>query len=92
MQMHLISLKKVQFIASTMYGQGVDIIYHAAGGTGNGVFTEAKNRKKKGENVWVIGVDRDQNQEGMPENVTLTSMVKRVDIAVQDVAKRAMRW
>ena len=70
-----------------MYGQGVDIIYHAAGGTGNGVFTEAKNRKKKGENVWVIGVDRDQDEEGMPENVTLTSMVKRVDIAVQDVAK-----
>ena len=30
-----------------MYGQGVDVIYHAAGGTGNGVFTEAKNRKKK---------------------------------------------
>lgn len=65
-----------------MYGQGVDVIYHAAGGTGNGVFTEAKT-VRKGENVWVIGVDRDQNQEGMPENVTLTSMVKRVDIAVE---------
>ncbi|WP_028399041.1 BMP family lipoprotein [Ectobacillus panaciterrae] len=74
-------------LASTMYGQGVDVIYHAAGGTGNGVFTEAKNRKKKGQTVWVIGVDRDQHQEGMPENVTLTSMVKRVDIAVEDVAK-----
>ena len=42
-----------------------------------------KTVRKKDENVWVIGVDRDQNQEGMPENVTLTSMVKRVDIAVQ---------
>ncbi|MCP8969056.1 BMP family lipoprotein [Ectobacillus ponti] len=77
-------------LASTMYGQGVDVIYHAAGGTGNGVFTEAKNRKKKGENVWVIGVDRDQHQEGMPENVTLTSMVKRVDVAVEQVSKQAM--
>lgn len=76
-------------LASTMYGQGVDVIYHAAGGTGNGVFTEAKNRKKKGEKVWVIGVDRDQHQEGMPENVTLTSMVKRVDVAVEEVAKEA---
>ncbi|MEH7456285.1 BMP family ABC transporter substrate-binding protein [Bacillus pseudomycoides] len=76
-------------LASAMYGQGVDVIYHAAGGTGNGVFTEAKNRKKKGENVWVIGVDRDQNQEGMPENVTLTSMVKRVDVAVEKVAQEA---
>ena len=72
-----------------MYGQGVDVIYHASGATGNGVFTEAKNRKKKGENVWVIGVDRDQNQEGMPENVTLTSMVKRVDVAVAKVAQEA---
>jgi basic membrane protein A and related proteins len=77
-------------IAATMYGKGVDIIYHAAGGTGNGVFTEAKNRKKNGEDVWVIGVDRDQHEEGMPENVTLTSMVKRVDVAVYEVAKRTM--
>jgi basic membrane protein A and related proteins len=74
-------------IASTMYGQGVDIIYHAAGGTGKGVFTEAKNRKKKGEDVWVIGVDRDQHEEGMPENVTLTSMIKRVDVAVEKMSK-----
>jgi basic membrane protein A len=81
--------EKGTILASAMYGQGVDVIYHASGATGNGVFTEAKNRKKKGENVWVIGVDRDQNQEGMPENVTLTSMVKRVDIAVAKVAQEA---
>ncbi len=81
--------EKGSAIASTMYSQGADIVYHAAGGTGNGVFTEAKNRAKKGEKVWVIGVDRDQHQEGMPENVTLTSMVKRVDIAVEEVAKQA---
>ncbi|HDR7913663.1 TPA: BMP family protein [Bacillus wiedmannii] len=81
--------EKGSVLASAMYGGGVDVIYHASGATGNGVFTEAKNRKKKGENVWVIGVDRDQNQEGMPENVTLTSMVKRVDIAVAKVAQEA---
>jgi basic membrane protein A len=77
-------------IANTMYSQGADIIYHAAGGTGNGVFTEAKNRAKQGEKVWVIGVDKDQHEEGMPENVTLTSMVKRVDTAVYEVSKMAM--
>ncbi|MDF0725125.1 BMP family protein [Cytobacillus sp. S13-E01] len=77
-------------IASTMYTQGADIIYHAAGGTGNGVFTEAKNRKNNGEDVWVIGVDRDQHEEGMPENVTLTSMIKRVDVSVYEIAKQAM--
>lgn len=76
-------------IAAAMYGQKVDIIYHAAGNVGNGVFTEAKNRAKKGEKVWVIGVDRDQHNEGMPENVTLTSMVKRVDNAVFEVSKKA---
>lgn len=74
-------------IASTMYTGGTDIIYHAAGGTGNGVFTEAKNRKANGEEVWVIGVDRDQHEEGLPENVTLTSMVKRVDTAVYEISK-----
>ncbi|MFZ3587859.1 BMP family lipoprotein [Bacillus sp. DJP31] len=76
-------------IANTMYSQGIDIIYHAAGGTGNGVFTEAKNRVKQGEKVWVIGVDKDQHAEGMPENVTLTSMIKRVDTAVYEVSKLA---
>lgn len=80
---------KGQSIASTMYEQGADIIYHSAGGTGNGVFTEAKNRAKNGEKVWVIGVDRDQHDEGMPENVTLTSMVKRVDLAIEDAATKA---
>ncbi len=80
---------KATTIASAMYEQGTDIIYHAAGGSGNGVFTEAKNRKNNGQDVWVIGVDRDQHEEGMPENVTLTSMVKRVDVAVYEIAQSA---
>ncbi|WP_393959039.1 BMP family protein [Priestia megaterium] len=86
------SPEKGSAIASTIYSKGADIIYQAAGGTGNGVFTEAKNRSKGGKDkkVWVIGVDRDQHEEGMPENVTLTSMVKRVDLAVEGVAKKAM--
>ncbi|TFE03441.1 BMP family protein [Jeotgalibacillus sp. R-1-5s-1] len=83
-----------QQMAAAMYGSGVDVIYHAAGGTGNGVFTEAKNLKEQDPDraVWVIGVDRDQYEEGQvgDNNVTLTSMVKRVDVAVQDVSKRAM--
>nr|WP_156330842.1 BMP family protein [Salimicrobium jeotgali] len=82
-----------KLIASNMYSQGADVIYHAAGGTGNGVFSEAKDRVRGGdEKVWVIGVDRDQHEEGAIDdtNVTLTSMVKRVDIAVQDVSKQAM--
>lgn len=79
-----------QQISGTIYAQGADIIYHAAGGTGNGLFTEAKERKRAGEDVWAIGVDKDQHAEGLPENVTLTSMVKRVDQAVYLVAERTM--
>nr|WP_290443565.1 BMP family ABC transporter substrate-binding protein [Sporolactobacillus kofuensis] len=78
---------KGRAIAQTFYTKGADIIYAAAGDTGNGVFTEAKNRTKDGKKVWVIGVDRDQHDQGLPENVTLTSMVKRVDKAIYDVTK-----
>lgn len=85
------SAEKGTAIASGMYGAGSDIIYHAAGGTGVGVFTEAKNRSKnEKDKVWVIGVDRDQYEEGLPENVTLTSMVKRVDTATNEVSKQTM--
>ncbi|RFU67831.1 BMP family protein [Bacillus sp. V59.32b] len=88
---------KGQAIASSMYSSGIDVIYHASGGTGNGVFAAAKELKKKdpNSNIWVIGVDRDQFEEGnveadgKPYNVTLTSMVKRVDIAVKDLADKA---
>ncbi|MGC4375693.1 BMP family protein [Fictibacillus sp. Mic-4] len=82
--------EKGQQIANTFYDKGVDIIFPAAGATGNGVFTEAKNRAKNGKKVWVIGVDRDQYEEGLPEDVTLTSMVKKVDQAVFDVSKQTM--
>ncbi|WP_053219605.1 BMP family lipoprotein [Virgibacillus senegalensis] len=85
---------KGKVIASNMYNSGVDVIYHSSGATGNGVFAQAKDIKKNdpSKNVWVIGVDRDQHEEGAigDDNVTLTSMVKRVDIAVQEVAGQAM--
>lgn len=73
---------KGKVLASTMYQQGADIIFHAAGATGNGVFTEAKER---GKGFWVIGVDRDQSDLA-PDN-TLSSMIKRVDNAVYQISK-----
>ncbi|MFM1650880.1 BMP family protein [Brevibacillus sp. B_LB10_24] len=72
--------------ASQIYGKGADIIFHASGATGDGVFNEAKARKAKGENVWVIGVDKDQSLR-FGDDITLTSMVKRVDEAVYRVSK-----
>ncbi|MBM7590556.1 BMP family lipoprotein [Brevibacillus fulvus] len=75
--------------ASGLYGQGADIVFPAAGSTGDGVFNEAKDRKSKGENVWVIGVDKDQSLT-FGKEITLTSVMKRVDQAVERVSKDVM--
>ncbi|MDR7000154.1 BMP family ABC transporter substrate-binding protein [Neobacillus niacini] len=77
-----------QAIASKMYSSGADVIFHAAGGTGNGLFKEATDLKKKDPNreVWAIGVDRDQSDMG--PDVVLTSAIKRVDVAVKDTSQK----
>lgn len=77
---------KAQVLAKKMYDDGAYVIYHAAGGAGTGLFREGNTRRLAGEDVWVIGVDRDQYEQGMYDEAanksfTLTSMVKRVDVA-----------
>ncbi|MEZ3168346.1 BMP family protein [Halorubrum ejinorense] len=64
--------------ANAMYNSGADIVYHAAGNTGTGVFQAAQEQER-----FAIGVDRDQSVT-RPEysDVILGSMVKRVDTAV----------
>ncbi|AZZ60531.1 BMP family ABC transporter substrate-binding protein [Oenococcus sp. UCMA 16435] len=86
-------------IASAMYADGDDVIFTAAGGTGNGVFAQAKalNQKQSADKkVWVIGVDRDQKSDGNytdkngnKSNFTLASAVKEVGQAVIDISKKA---
>jgi basic membrane protein A and related proteins len=66
--------------AVEQYKSGVDIIFHASGKTGLGVFQAAKEMNKL-----AIGVDSDQWHEA--PNFVLTSMVKGVDVAVFDVIK-----
>ena len=66
--------------AKDMITKGADVIYHAAGGTGMGVI-EACNE----EGIWAIGVDTDQSNLA-PDHV-LTSAMKRVDTASQDISK-----
>ncbi|MFC0271361.1 BMP family protein [Metabacillus herbersteinensis] len=86
-----------QTIASKMYSSGADVIFHAAGGTGNGLFKEARDLKKKdpSKEIWAIGVDSDQTAEGVVEiegkehNVIITSALKRVDNAVLDLSNKA---
>ena len=62
-------------LALSMYDKGADIIYHASGSTGLGVFEAARDKNKL-----AIGVDADQYSEA-PGHI-LTSMIKRVDEAV----------
>ncbi len=82
-----------QSMATAMYNNGEDIIFHAAGGTGAGAFTAAKNLAKNGKKVWVIGVDQDQKADGAYKggNVTLASAVKEVGNAAKDIANKAMK-
>lgn len=63
-------------IANQMYQNGADVVFHAAGGTGIGVFEAAKENDK-----YIIGVDRDQKEEA-PDNI-LVSTIKGVGRAVQ---------
>lgn len=73
--------------ALAMYNNNVDILFVAAGETGVGAISETKNQVQAGKDVWVIGVDRDQYDEGKLPNsdksVVLTSAVKQVGEAAQ---------
>jgi basic membrane protein A len=72
---------KGQIAAQGMYDAGADIVYHAAGGSGLGVFQAAAASNKR-----AIGVDSDQyNTVDDPalKAVIMTSMLKRVDNAVE---------
>jgi basic membrane protein A len=89
---------KGKTIAAAMYGSGNDVIYQAAGGSGSGVFSEAKAlnvTKSEADKVWVIGVDQDQeylgkytSKDGKDSNFVLASSVKEVGVAVKDIANK----
>jgi basic membrane protein A len=75
--------------ATAIFDGGADIVYHASGGSGAGVFDAAVDA---GDNMWAIGVDSDQYltaSDDQKEHI-LTSMLKRVDTAtfnmIQSVA------
>lgn len=90
---------KGKALAAAMYQGGADVIFHASGGTGAGVFSEAKDLNEAGDQdkVWVIGVDSDQDAEGKyttkdgeEDNFCLTSTLKGVGAAVKDISNRAL--
>jgi basic membrane protein A len=72
-----------QELASAQYDHGADVIFHAAGKTGDGVFAAARARHAR-----AIGVDSDQ-YDSAPCCV-VASMVKRVDVAVVDAVREVI--
>jgi basic membrane protein A len=67
-------------LAKAQFAKGVDVVFAAAGGTGIGVYQAAKDNGKL-----AIGVDSNQNH--LQPGTMLTSMLKRVDVAVYNVSK-----
>jgi basic membrane protein A len=71
--------------AKNWYDSGVYAIYSAAGGSGNGTIAQAKEYRSQGKNVWAIGVDSDQHDEGLynaTDSAVLTSMLKQVETSL----------
>jgi basic membrane protein A len=71
---------KGKALATSQISAGADVLYHASGTTGHGVFEACRDMRAK-----AIGVDSDQYDE-MP-GVVITSMIKRGDVAVFDTIK-----
>jgi basic membrane protein A len=69
-------------LARSQFDRGADVVYAAAGATGLGVLQAAKDRGRL-----AIGVDSNQNY--LYPGTILTSMVKRVDLAVYEAFKTA---
>ncbi len=67
-------------LTKAQIAQGADIVYAAAGGTGVGVLQTAAD-----EGILSIGVDSNQNY--LHPGKVLTSMLKRVDVAVYEMMK-----
>ncbi|WP_433353198.1 BMP family lipoprotein [Microtetraspora malaysiensis] len=70
--------------AQGMYDAGADVVYQAAGGSGGGVFEAAKDA-----GAMAIGVDSDQAKtaDKAVADVIITSMLKKIDVAVYDYLK-----
>lgn len=77
--------------AKNWFDNGVYAIFSAAGGTGNGTIAQAKEYRAQGKNVWAVGVDSDQFEDGLynaTESAVLTSMIKRVESSTEHALKQ----
>lgn len=89
---------KGRTISATMFANDVDVVFHASGPTGNGAFAEAKDLVSQDpeRNLWVIGVDSDQTEQGVFEidgeerNIHLTSTLKNTGNVLREFANQTM--
>ena len=77
-------------LATNMINEGADVLYHAAGGAGNGMFEAVA----AADGVWAIGVDTDQ-YESLSEQpdlakTILTSSVKNCDVAIKNSIEKML--
>ncbi len=72
--------------AASMYASGADIIYAAAGGSGQGVYEQAAAASTDALTLWAIGVDGDvyQTADDAIKPHILTSVIKNTGVAVAD--------
>ena len=77
---------KATEVARGQLDGGADVIYHASGASGKGVFEAVSAASTEQAQKWAIGVDSDQAKTATPptNERILTSMLKRVDVAVYD--------
>ena len=77
-------------LARDMYAAGADVVFHAAGESGAGVFEASQTETEAlGRHLWTIGVDADAYLGVTPSQRphVLTSMVKKFDVAVYEIVK-----
>lgn len=72
--------------AAGMFQKGADVVYHAAGASGAGIFDAAKTA---GKGSWAVGVDSDQGKTAKKSvrPLIMTSVVKNVNVGVYDFIK-----
>lgn len=74
-------------LATGMYQSGADVVFHASGASGLGLFEAARDHATANEHVWAIGVDRDEYLavDADLQPYILTSMMKRLDVATYEM-------
>lgn len=74
-------------LAIAQMDKGADVFFVAAGASGTGVFDAVEEAARKRKKAYAIGVD--SNQNWIKPGLILTSMLKRVDVAVYDTIKQS---